>query len=416
MTHDPSSRNLPAVIRQAQPASRVLMACGLAGACALGVMAGLWAKPDAQERRLVPEAARLTDPAPPRQLEIVINDAPGYAPEPQPAIETPEIVGPALLAPSQPMAAELGPADPAETPGAPTVTRVTAAAPVRVIQPRPAVLSIAPEAKPVRVVEKPVPKAKPRAADRPAKAQQADRKAETARARAEKAARSERPERKAKAEKAERVKLAAAAKAKAAQKAVAEDRRSRRVAEAKATSRQLAQAEAKALKAKLRKAEAKQKAAELRLAELRAEKSRAAQKAKKGEAVRQAEAAAQRRRVLAAQMAAARPSEIRKTKATAAPPRARLQKASANRCALSDPGASAVCANPSLGAVDRRMTEAYRQAEAAGAPAERLQRQHRRWLAARSAAAREASWAVEDVYQERIAELREEARNAQSGY
>jgi uncharacterized protein YecT (DUF1311 family) len=85
------------------------------------------------------------------------------------------------------------------------------------------------------------------------------------------------------------------------------------------------------------------------------------------------------------------------------------------RCALADPGAALVCADPSLGAADRQLSRAYRQARAAGVSDDRLQRQQQRWLAARSAAAREAPWAVHDVYLARIAELNGMAREAHDG-
>jgi uncharacterized protein YecT (DUF1311 family) len=94
-----------------------------------------------------------------------------------------------------------------------------------------------------------------------------------------------------------------------------------------------------------------------------------------------------------------------------------LRVASARpRCASADPGAALVCADPTLGAVDRRLNQAYREAQAAGVPTAELDRQQRRWLAARSAAAREAPWAVHDVYLARISELREMTRDAEDGY
>ena len=79
-------------------------------------------------------------------------------------------------------------------------------------------------------------------------------------------------------------------------------------------------------------------------------------------------------------------------------------------CARSDPGEAAVCADPSLGAADRQLSRAYQGARAAGVPDAQLRSQQQRWLAARSAAAREAPWAVHDVYLARIAELNGQAR------
>jgi uncharacterized protein len=94
-----------------------------------------------------------------------------------------------------------------------------------------------------------------------------------------------------------------------------------------------------------------------------------------------------------------------------APKPSGLMKVSTH-CALPDAGAALVCSNPQLGAADRRLNRAYQQARAAGVPDSQLERQQQRWLAARSAAAREAPWAVQDVYQARIAELNGMAREA----
>ncbi len=98
-----------------------------------------------------------------------------------------------------------------------------------------------------------------------------------------------------------------------------------------------------------------------------------------------------------------------------APPAARpsgLMKVSdRSRCGQSDPGAALVCADPALGAADRQMSRAYREARAAGVS----DAQQQRWLSARSAAAREAPWAVHDVYLARIAELRGLAQEAEAG-
>jgi uncharacterized protein len=87
-------------------------------------------------------------------------------------------------------------------------------------------------------------------------------------------------------------------------------------------------------------------------------------------------------------------------------------KVSTPRCASRDPGEALVCADPSLGAADRQLARAYQGARAAGVPDAQLQRQQQRWLAARAAAAREAPWAVRDVYLARIAELNGLAHDA----
>jgi colicin import membrane protein len=73
--------------------------------------------------------------------------------------------------------------------------------------------------------------------------------------------------------------------------------------------------------------------------------------------------------------------------------------------------------DPGLGAAERQLNRAYQDARAAGVPDAQLQRQQQRWLAARQAAAREAPWAVHDVYLARIAELNGQAREARpDGY
>jgi hypothetical protein len=92
-----------------------------------------------------------------------------------------------------------------------------------------------------------------------------------------------------------------------------------------------------------------------------------------------------------------------------------LMKVSTSRCASRDAGAALACANPSLGAAERQLTRAYQSARAAGVPDAQLQREQQRWLAARSAATREAPWAVHDVYLARIAELNGLAREAHGG-
>ena len=97
----------------------------------------------------------------------------------------------------------------------------------------------------------------------------------------------------------------------------------------------------------------------------------------------------------------------------APPPHASgLMRVSAPRCANRDPGEALVCADPSLGAADRQLARAYQSARAAGVPDADLRQQQLRWLSARSSAAREAPWAVHDVYLARIAELNGQAREA----
>ena len=66
---------------------------------------------------------------------------------------------------------------------------------------------------------------------------------------------------------------------------------------------------------------------------------------------------------------------------------------------------------------DRQMNRAYSSARAAGVPDWQLRKQQARWEAARASAAREAPWAVHDVYLARIAELHDLTKDAQApGY
>ena len=67
---------------------------------------------------------------------------------------------------------------------------------------------------------------------------------------------------------------------------------------------------------------------------------------------------------------------------------------------------------PTLRDADRQMSRAYSTARAAGVPDWKLQRQQQRWEQARASAAREAPWAVHDVYLARIAELHDLTRTA----
>uniref|UniRef100_UPI003784CDF1 lysozyme inhibitor LprI family protein n=1 Tax=Phenylobacterium sp. TaxID=1871053 RepID=UPI003784CDF1 len=92
-----------------------------------------------------------------------------------------------------------------------------------------------------------------------------------------------------------------------------------------------------------------------------------------------------------------------------------IRKAS-NRCVSADPGAALVCADASLSAAERQLNRAYRQAEAAGVSSARLARQQQRWIEARAQAAKEAPWAVRDVYEARIAELNDMTRSAGGDY
>jgi uncharacterized protein len=90
----------------------------------------------------------------------------------------------------------------------------------------------------------------------------------------------------------------------------------------------------------------------------------------------------------------------------------RVANTTSVRCASPDPGEALACGDPNLSAAEKRLARAYRDAEAAGVPASTLASQQQRWKQARAAAAREAPWAVREVYQARIAELQDLTRDA----
>ena len=64
-----------------------------------------------------------------------------------------------------------------------------------------------------------------------------------------------------------------------------------------------------------------------------------------------------------------------------------------------------VCEDPELAAADRRLSQAYRAAVAAGAPEEVLRDEQQDWLNLREDAAQRSRRAVADVYEQRIGDL-----------
>lgn len=357
----------PLVTRPHRVPTPVVLA-GVAGACLLGAGLGLWARPSDLERPFAhrPRPAPVIEPtaaAPRRRIEIRVDGAarPG-APAPSPAIAT-KVEAPAPHA----VAVAPAPARPPElqAPKRPPegLMRVHAVAPPRLAEaPRATPRLPAPDGLAARA-----------AAERRAQAAAARKAAADAERQAREAA--EAAARKAKLEKA-RVAAAAAAKAreKTELKLAARKAAEHRIAEQAAAS-------ARARKTRL----AEEKAA--RTAKAHADAIRLADDRRKAEA----KAAAQR----------------------AAPP-VRVAEAR-SRCASPDPGATLACADPALGAAERQLNRAYRQAQAAGVPEERLARQQQRWLAARANAARQAPWAVHDIYLARIAELQDQTRAATEG-
>ncbi|WP_334160904.1 hypothetical protein [Phenylobacterium sp.] len=436
MAKDPSEdMSTPQLVAQSGFPGRHVLLAGVVGACALGVGAGLWARPAADERRATPAQARPAVAAKPAgRLEIVLDDSPA-------PIGAPIEVLPAFgsRAPEAPLVAappvEPVPLAPVRPPAG--LVRVQAVEPIAVEPeplppPKPVVKPAAEPAK--KVEKKPVAAKKPERTQAPAKPKRpaADRRVAKAQAAPEKAS--------ARADRPGKTKLAKAAAEKPAN--AAETKKSGKSGKtlAKVTPKKVQDA-AKVSKAKLSETR-KARAEAARLEKAKAEKARV-QKAKL-EKAKLEKAKLEKVRIAKAQEAKARDAKAREAKAREAkaraerakvvkaaapkppPPAAQpkvpkptrdnpIRKAS-TRCASADPGEAIVCADPSLGAADRQLARAYRQAEAAGVSTAQLARQQQRWLAARAQAAREAPWAVRDVYEARIAELNDMTRGARGEY
>lgn len=379
-------------------AGRVALFAGVAGACVFGAALGMWARPSDLER---PGAARPTPQAvtpvsTDRRLPIVVDDSPAPIGKPldvlsqsppRPAVMPRRQDAPAQIHPVAPDPQLLAPSRPPNG-----LVRVTAPLPgpmavvPRRIAPTPLV-AVAPKVDQARI-------------DR-AKQQQArldDAKvhaAQLAQARAERAQASAEQRAEARAEaKAERL---------AQQKA--------RRDKAKARQIELAQAAADAeAKAKVRHgivaliARFAPHHAKLEIeANDRPDRRRHTEGKRSGHETGLAKLS--------------RKSHPAHGEAPAAPLMARgagpIRVANVTtRCASPDPGEALACGDPALGAAQRRLTRAYAEAEAAGVPSATLEQQQARWRAARAAAAREAPWAVREVYQARIAELQDLTRSA----
>ncbi len=344
-----------------------LVVAGVAFACVAGASLGLWARPAAQGRREGPQTPRaqmVAAAAVRPRLEIIIAEAPA-------PIGAPLEVMPAH---AQLAAAPARSPEPGPTPSwrAPALIKVDTPA--------------APPIEPVRVAARPEPK--------PAKAEVQVAKAKSKPAEVEtRLAKADPPKAKPKASKTE---LAKAEKTKA-EKAEAEKIQLAKAEKRKARKLELAKAE----KRRAREAEAKM---ELAKAEREAEKAEAAKKSTRlASVVKAVKAVPKKLKPKTVELAEAKP-----VKSAAAKPKARDMTRAADRtCASSDPGEALVCANPRLAQRDRQLQRAFRDAESAGVPASALRRQQDRWIAAR-----EAPWAVEDVYEARIAELNDLARDA----
>jgi uncharacterized protein YecT (DUF1311 family) len=333
-------------------ASRIVVS-GVLAAILLGVGLGLWARPAPDAPPAAP--ARASPPARPI-LQIVVDDMPA-------PLGAPLEVLPRDVAPVQPFSpaypAPVAPARPAA--GLVRVDAEVAVEAPPMAKPRPAAIPVAAR-KPVRVEAQAAKPERPR----------------SARIRG--------------AEAASKSRSAPAAKAKPGIRVAAKSRPDR---PDKPKSVRVAKASAKASPPKAAAAKTRKK-------------------------IELASAAGARRERPARSPKALRPAAPKVEKAKAPPPKAKptprgegpMRVARAGPCASADPGEAIVCADRRLGARDRQLQQAYRNAEAAGVPASALRRQQARWLEARAAAAREAPWAVDDVYVARISELNDLTRDA----
>ncbi|HSV01699.1 MAG TPA: lysozyme inhibitor LprI family protein [Phenylobacterium sp.] len=437
----------------AVPRHRYLLLGGVACACALGVGLGLWARPAIGERGEAPKLAAAPE-APSvgqRKLQIVFDDTPAPLGKPL-EVMTPRS-GAASAGPPRSLSVALPERPPSpEPPGArdrPPGGLMRADAP-RLAEPvlgdRAPEPSFAERARPLahgliasaeaallRIAEiRPDPQpsaAGPRAesaahsvgAPKPAAARKPPDPVEIAEQRRRIAA-----ERLARLETRKAARAEARAEQAARLEAVAEARAEKLAARAEAarkaerlTEKARAEALAKAERRKAERLAVQERAHETSaaLAEARAAARAQAVAQARAKTATLAKAEARRKKGLAILAhVLAKVARQHAKPAPEPPPRplkgtASIRLASAPRCVSADPGEALACADPQLSSAERRMNRAYQQAEAAGVPPAELRRQQQRWVAARAAAAREAPWAVRDVYQARIAELEDLARN-----
>lgn len=344
-----------------------LVAGGVASALALGVGLGLWARPAPLAEPIAGIVLR-PDPAP-ASLQIVFED-------------TPAPLGPLL----EVLSDEVADAEPAPAPrpeivppdrpaaGLMKVDAVVAAAPlllpaIKVQAPQAETLAKPPHRSPAPESARP-DKAKVAAKPKPDVQKLADAKPK--------------PETKAGAKTMTKNKALKLAQA---------DAKREKAAKAKAEARRTASL-VKSLKAAPKVVKAEIKKTRGQLAQAKDRKAPKAEKPSKALVVAKA----------APEPSAAKPPAKRPAPVGQGP----LRVARNDACSLGQAG----CGDRRLDARDRQLQRAYRNAEAAGVPASALQRQQARWLQARAAAAREAPWAVEDVYEARISELNDLTRDA----
>lgn len=349
---------LSSVEHSTSPGRRLLFA-GVAAATVLGVGLGLWARPAMNERQqTAPAPAAAPEPARgARSLQIVVDDTP--APLGAPIEVLPATAAPAMILPPP---EHVAPEPQAPVRPASGLVRVQTIEPARPepeprAAPGPVVRMIARAVETPRAVRKPKPVVLARA---PAKA---------------------------KPVRIEKVKAPEKARPKAEKTRIA--RAEARPAAPTRPKVQVARLDRHPKPARLEKAAA-------RVAPHHAPPAPKLQKAKVERKV--VKAAKPRVEKVAVKVKPAKAPPLRPTRpARGAGP---LRLVSAQR------------PDPTIRDADRQMSRAYSSARAAGVPDWKLQRQQQRWEQARASAAREAPWAVHDVYLARIAELHDLTRDA----
>ncbi len=364
---------------------RGMVIAGVALACVLGVGLGLWARPSAVEQGEAPPSVQpVSPPKPTGKLQVVIEDMPapiGRLLEVLPAADDAGVPAAAVELEAPP------PADPL-----PALPKSPPAGLMKADAPAPAEKLVV---LPLKLEPKPEPKARPKTERKPDA--KPDPKARRVQAKSDKALVAK-----------SKVKVAKAEPRKAP-KAKTSERKETRLAKAEPPKRKAARSERAEppSKAKLAalvravKAAPKKLKTEVAKAERRSSKRELA----KADPPKKPRKAREPKRTLVKTPPPARPAPDRPLRGEAS---LRLAR---NTCVSEDPGEALVCADPRLGVRERQLQRAYRDAEAAGVPQSKLRRQQERWRAARAAAAREAPWAVDEVYQARIAELNDLSRN-----
>jgi len=363
-------------------AGRRLLFVGVAAAATMGVGLGLWARPAMSERQLVQAPAETPAPATGRSLQIVVDNTPAPLGKPIEVLpasgERPRAMPPPERLPLEPMA----PVRPASG-----LVRVQSIEPQPVESAPPKILQkAAPTPAVVRAVTAPKPVLRARPVLQPVKA----------------------PVAKAKPGRIEKVKVAAKAKPKPQKLEAAKVIARPQKATVRLTKLERPVKPVRVEKVQLSKPAKPGKPSSLVHAVARAAPHKAEPPAK-----------VQKARVERKAVRAVRPRVEKvavkappaKVAAPVRPPKP-VRGSGPVRYAKADP-------RPELAIrdADRQMNRAYSSARAAGVPDWQLRKQQARWEAARASAAREAPWAVHDVYLARIAELHDLTRDAEGpGY